>query len=154
MREEAATKPFKAANKTAASCVTRIGYICTKGIQTYTVDKAAIISWRQLLLHLCIELSLPLRFSYLFSIPSNAKLLFPMLYCLVLRYGQGFIFLITNYLTVEIAQMLVRFLWNIMRIGMHYKHWYLDCIFKRMMKLPYLEMFIIRSNLLIGYLHI
>ena len=78
LREGTATKWFKAAKLTAAPCVIRIYivalYILT-GIQTCTVDKAAIISSRQLLLLLFINLSLPLRISYLFLLRADTKLI-------------------------------------------------------------------------------
>lgn len=56
-------KLFKAAKLTAATRVTRIYIVAIsvlRGIQTFTVDKAAIISSNQLLLLLLINPSLPL----------------------------------------------------------------------------------------------
>ena len=63
LREETATNCFKAAKLTAALRVTKIYIVAIsvlRGIQTFTVDKAAIISSIQLLLLLLINPSLPL----------------------------------------------------------------------------------------------
>ena len=79
LREETATNCLKAAKLTAATRVTRIYIVAIsvlRSIQTFTVDKAAIISSIQLLLLLHINPSLPLyNFLPFFTSHTDIKLL-------------------------------------------------------------------------------